>query len=194
MHKYTQQTSREPLSGDDAHLMREAAEVETRLVEEQAPAEQVIDHLRSERAQDSTLTAEQARAERIADISRRLKASRQPQNATSADNNVKVNQTEAVDQAVAWLKAKRQQEAAERRVVSPEKDDASPQAQTRKVLDALKARQEEAAKKSREKRDVVQEDGPSQKIREAERLEQERRRREVDPPAPGRDRGPRYGR
>ncbi|MFL4475605.1 hypothetical protein ACIPVK_16540 [Paeniglutamicibacter sp. MACA_103] len=61
MLNFTQQTAREPLSGDDLRLTYKAAEVETRLVEEQASAEHVIDHLRTQRAQESTLTAEQAR-------------------------------------------------------------------------------------------------------------------------------------
>lgn len=186
MHKYTRQTSREPLSADDAHLMREAAEVEARMVEEQAPAEQVIDHLRTERAQDSTLTAEQARAERVAELARRLKASRRPHDAQAP-------RTEAVDEALARIRAKRQEEVGRQESVKTP-GEAAGHDKTRQVLADLKARQEVSGKPEEGKPANTAGQSPAEKLREAERLEEERRRRDIDPPTPGHERGPRYGR
>lgn len=185
MHKYTQQTTKEPVSGEDAKLMHEAAEVENRLVEEQAPTEQIIDQLRTERAQESTLTEEQARGERIAELSRRLKASREARDDASPG-------AESVEQAMARIRAKRQEEGR-----GQDKDGHATggfYGETHKVLDELKARQEVAAKETRKKSDPAKDDDGLAKMREAERLEKESRRRDVDPPTPGHDRGPRYSR
>ncbi|MDP9890014.1 conjugative relaxase-like TrwC/TraI family protein [Arthrobacter oryzae] len=73
MHKYSAQTAKEPLSGTDAVLMAEAANVEAAVAETPTPAEQVVDQLRQERSQDTTLTPEQERAERIAAMARRIR-------------------------------------------------------------------------------------------------------------------------
>ncbi|MET3708136.1 hypothetical protein [Pseudarthrobacter sp. S6] len=73
MHKYSAQTAKEPLAGADAALMAEAANVEATVAETPTPAEQVVDQLRQERSQDTTLTPEQERAERIAAMARRIK-------------------------------------------------------------------------------------------------------------------------
>lgn len=128
MHKYTAQTAREPLSGDDTRLMREAAEVETRLVEEQAPAEQVIDHLRTERAQQATLTPEQARAERVAELARRLNASRQATAGTPAQPS------ESVEEALTSIDKRRQAEESASKLQSYRKD-AESEEQARQRLD-----------------------------------------------------------
>lgn len=104
MHKYTAQTAKDPLSVDDARLMHEAAEVETRMIEEPAPAEQVIDHLRTDRAQQATLTPEQARAERVAELARRLKASRGKTEGTPTER------PESVDEAITAIKKRHQAE------------------------------------------------------------------------------------
>lgn len=149
MHKYTQQTSREPLSADDARLMHEAAEVETRLVEEQAPAEQVIDHLRSERAQDSTLMAEQARAERIAELSRRLKASRQ------SPGEAPVEKSQAYQEAVEAIRKARKNDGTERKAEGQE-----PVNQATETRRKLRAYQEAAERKRQQRGDT--DDGPKQ--------------------------------
>jgi chromatin remodeling complex protein RSC6 len=85
-------------------LMHEAAEAETRMLEEPAPAEQVIDHLRTERAQQATLTPEQARTERVAELTRRLKASRRQTGGAPADR------PESVDEAITAINTRRQTE------------------------------------------------------------------------------------
>ncbi|WP_417235521.1 MobF family relaxase [Arthrobacter sp.] len=144
MHKYTQQTSREPLSADDAHLMREAAEVETRLVEEPAPAEQVIDHLRTERAQESTLTPEQARAERVAELARRLKASRRP-----ANGQEQAGRSEAVQEAIDALKKRR----------AADNPGQEPTTKAAENLRKLRSHQESTELEERNRRDLDQ--GPS---------------------------------
>ncbi|WP_417221392.1 AAA family ATPase, partial [Arthrobacter sp.] len=149
MHKYTQQTSREPLSADDAHLMREAAEVETRIVEVQAPAEQVIDHLRTQRAQDSTLTPEQARAERIAEISRRLKASRQRSGAATPERS------EAYEKALADMRQRRAEEGRERPA-----DGQEPVDKAAENLRKLRAYQEKTERERQQRRGM--DDGPQQ--------------------------------
>lgn len=151
MHKYTQQTTREPLSGDDARLMHEAAEVETRLVEEQAPAEQVIDHLRTERAQDSTLTAEQARAERIAELSRRLKASRQSPGEAPAEKS------QAYQEAVEAIRKARKNDGTERKA---DGQDQEPVSQTKETRRKLRSYQEAAERKRQQRSDT--DDGPKQ--------------------------------
>ncbi|MGO2533421.1 MobF family relaxase [Arthrobacter rhombi] len=149
MHKYTQQTAREPLSADDAHLMREAAEVETRMIEEQAPAEQVIDHLRTERAQNSTLTEEQARAERIAEISRRLKASRQRPGAAAPERS------EAYEKALADMRQRRKEEGRERTV-----DGQEPADKAAENLRKLRSYQEKTERERQQRRGM--DDGPQQ--------------------------------
>nr|AXV46671.1 conjugal transfer protein TraA, relaxase [Arthrobacter sp.] len=151
MHKYTQQTAREPLSGDDARLMHEAAEVETRLVEEQAPAEQVIDHLRTERAQDSALTAEQARAERIAELSRRLKASRQ------RPGEAPMEKSQAYQEAVAAIKKARKDDGRERTTDGQEQGPVNQATETRRKLRAY----QEAAERKRQLRSDP-DNGPKQ--------------------------------
>jgi hypothetical protein len=151
MHKYTRQAAREPLSGDDARLMHEAAEVQTRLVEEQAPAEPVIDHLRTERAQDSTPTAEQARAERIAELSRRLKTSRQNPGQAS------VEKSQAYREAVAAIKKARTDDGPERTTEGQEKEPVNQATETRRKLRAY----QEAAERKRQLRSDP-DDGPKQ--------------------------------
>ncbi|WP_432246092.1 MobF family relaxase (plasmid) [Arthrobacter sp. G.S.26] len=74
MHKYSAQTAKDPLAGADATLMAEAANVEAAVAETPTPAEQVVDQLREERSQDTTLTPEQERAERIAAMARRIRS------------------------------------------------------------------------------------------------------------------------
>lgn len=186
MHKYTQQTSREPLSADDARLMREAAEVEARMVEEPAPAEQVIDHLRTERAQESTLTPEQARAERVAELARRLHTSRRPADA-------KEPRTESVEEALARIRAKRQEEAgSQEKTKMP--DEGTGRDKARQALADLKARQTASGNPEEGSPPNSAGQPPAEKLREAQRLEEERRKRDIDPPTQGSDRGPRYGR
>lgn len=75
MHKYSAQTKKEPLSAQDAKLMADAAEVQATVATATTPAEQVVDRLREERSQETTLTPEQERAERIAAMARRIRGS-----------------------------------------------------------------------------------------------------------------------
>lgn len=73
MHKYTEQTAKEPLSADDAKLMVDAAEVQAPVATAPTPAERVVDMLREERSQDLTLTPEQERAEHVAATARKVR-------------------------------------------------------------------------------------------------------------------------
>jgi hypothetical protein len=129
--------------------MHEAAEVETRLVEEQAPAEQVIDHLRTQRAQESTLTAEQARAERIAELSRRLKASRQ------RPGEAPVEKSQAYQEAVEAIRKARQGDGPERKTEGQGQEPVNQATETRRKLRAY----QEAAERKRQLRTDT-DDGP----------------------------------
>lgn len=144
MHKYTQQTSRDPRSADDAHLMREAAEVETRLVKEQAPAERVIDDLRTGRARELTLTPEQARAESVAELARRLKASRK-----NTVGQALAGRSEAVQEALAALKKRR----------GAEKPEQEPTSKATENLRKLRSHKEAAERDDKNRRDLDQ--GPT---------------------------------
>lgn len=124
--------------------MREAAEVETRMVEEQAPAEQVIDRLRTERAQESTLAAEQARAERVAELARCLKASRK-----TAEGQATVGRSEAVQEAIDSPKKNRKKE-------TPEQEPTNKSAENMRKLRAYK---EATERENENRRDLDQ--GPS---------------------------------
>ncbi|GAA5226055.1 MobF family relaxase [Paeniglutamicibacter antarcticus] len=148
MHKYTQQTAKEPLSRDDARLMHEAAEVETRLMEEQVPAEQVIDHMRTERAEESTLTAEQARAERIAELSRRLKASRQKSGEAPPERS------EAYKTALAAMKQRRKEEGGDRKEGDSDGTPISKAAETARKARAYREEAERDRQQQRDKDDI----------------------------------------
>ena len=76
MHKYTAQTKKAPLAPEDAALMAEAAEVEALVAVEPTPAEQVVDRLREDRAQEAGETHQQGRADRIAELARKVRNNR----------------------------------------------------------------------------------------------------------------------
>jgi hypothetical protein len=56
MHKYTAQTSKEPLSAADAALTAEVAHVEAVVKETPTPAEDVVDHLQQARGAEAQLS------------------------------------------------------------------------------------------------------------------------------------------
>lgn len=106
MHKYTAQTSKEPLSAADATLMAEAAHVEAVVKETPTPAEDVVDHLQQARGAGAQLSPTQARAERMAALARKVRENR----AKRHGQDPETKSPEAVQEALEQIKARRAEE------------------------------------------------------------------------------------
>jgi hypothetical protein len=152
--------------------MSEAANVEATVAETPTPAEQVVDQLRQERSQDTTLTPEQERAERIAAMARRIRG--------TSKTSMPEQAPEAVTEAM--------KDIAERR--HAEKD-TQPSAPAESLRDRLaRVRQEAEAT-------LAQTPNAAEKIRqaqEAQEAEDAKRRAQQAGPATGPEagrRGPR---
>ncbi|MET3165084.1 UNVERIFIED_ORG: conjugative relaxase-like TrwC/TraI family protein [Arthrobacter sp. UYEF10] len=157
MHKYSAQTAKEPLAGAAAALMAEAANVEAALAERPTPAEQVVDQLREERSQDTTLTPEQERAERIAAMARRIRGT----STTSTPEQTPEAVTEAMKDIAERREAERSTgEAAggdarkswqERLAAAQQKRPAASNDFAEKLAQIRKAQEEQAAEQARRK-------------------------------------------
>ncbi|NHW49219.1 relaxase domain-containing protein [Paenarthrobacter sp. MSM-2-10-13] len=117
MHKYTAQTTKEPLSGADASLMAEAAHVEAAVKETPTPAEDVVDELQQARGAEAQLSPAQERAERMAALARKVRENRAKRQGKEPENR----NSEAVKEALEQIKARRAEEQARRD--QPRRDD-----------------------------------------------------------------------
>lgn len=119
-HKYSAQTRKVPLSDVDAALVAEAAEVAPAVKETPTPAELVADALRAQRGTDADLSPAQARTERVAELARRVRRARtDPEHAAG-------EHSDAIQAALAKIKAKRDAEQAARDQASQHLDDQAP--------------------------------------------------------------------
>jgi hypothetical protein len=168
MHKYSAQTAKEPLAGADAALMAEAANVEATVAERPTPAEQVVDQLREERSQDTTLTPEQERAERIAAMARRIRG--------TSNTSTPEQAPEAVTEAM--------KDIAERRRAEGDTQPAAPAESLRDRLARVRQETEAALAKTPNAAEKIRQAQEAQKAEDAKR-----RAQQTDPAA-----GPEAGR
>jgi conjugative relaxase-like TrwC/TraI family protein len=158
MHKYSAQTAKAPLVAEDASLMAEAAEVEAIVSVDPTPAEQVVDHLREERAAGSgDLTPAQERIERIAELARKVRANRegqseakdQPEAVTEALDDIRNRREAEQDTAAPDATAK---ESFQERLAKARSGQPASGSQTSEAVEKLRrVRAERAAEETRQK-------------------------------------------